>query len=190
MRKENFIKGQDENEVWQQIHQQFVQNPDPLEYLAVIQQGTLRLTLAIDIDLGGGFESGYETTTFTAPLPASTLFRFAIHDEHFTDEIGKFFGMQDVVIGFGQFDKKLIIKTNDEARVKTVFADASIREVFESLENFTFGIHTQHSADSQNEVVLELIIESGITDRDRLRNIYTAFFSVLNFFSQGEVQSM
>ncbi|MCW3109070.1 MAG: hypothetical protein JWQ09_3576, partial [Segetibacter sp.] len=131
-------------------------------------------------DLGGGFESGYETTTLTAPLHALTDFRFAIHEEHFTDEIGKFFGMQDVVIGYEEFDKRLIIKTNDQAKAREIFADASVRTVFQSLENFTFGITTHHSTDSTTkDPFLELIIETGITDVNKLRTIYKAYFSVL-----------
>ena len=99
MTNENFIKGSGEDEIWQQINDQFLQNSDPLEYTAIIEQENRKVILDIDIDLGGGFESGYETTSLTAPLHHTTDFKFAIHEEHFTDEIGKFFGMQDVVIG-------------------------------------------------------------------------------------------
>jgi hypothetical protein len=180
MNHENFIKGNSEEEIWRQIEEQFNQNPDPLEYTAIIEQGGQRIVLDIDIDLGGGFESGYETTTLTAPLQALTDFRFAIHEEHFTDEIGKFFGMQDALIGYEAFDKKLIIKTNDQGKVRSVFADASAREVFQCLENFTLGIITHHASNgTEKEVFLELNIESGITDVNKLRTIYKAFFSVL-----------
>lgn len=180
MKNENFIKGNNEDEVWQQINEQFAQNPDPLEYTAVIEQAGRKVLLDIDIDLGGGFESGYETTSLTAPLHALTDFRFAIHEEHFTDEIGKFFGMQDVVLGYEEFDKKLIVKTNDERKAREIFADASIRAVFQSLENFTFGITTHHSKDSTaKDPFLELVIETGITDPNQLRAIYRAYYSVL-----------
>jgi hypothetical protein len=180
MDQQNIFKGNNEEEVWNQINEQFIQNPDPLEYLAVIEQGDRKVILDVDIDLGGGFESGYETTTFTAPLHHEPLFRFAIHEEHFTDEIGKFFGMQDVKIGYEEFDKELIIKTNDEARVKQIFADASVRAVFQNLKNFTFGItHHRPEQTDQREPYLELNIETGITDVNELRKLYKAFFSVL-----------
>lgn len=180
MNNENLIKGNSEDEIWQQITEEFNQNPDPLEFTAVIQHQGHRIILDIDIDLGGGFESGYETTTLTAPLATLTDFRFAIHEEHFTDEIGKFFGMQDVVLGYKEFDEKLVVRTNDETKVKEIFADESVRAVFQSLENFSFGIHTHHPAHStQKEPFLELIIETGITDINKLQTIYRAFFSVL-----------
>ncbi|GEO07723.1 hypothetical protein [Segetibacter aerophilus] len=180
MDKDNIVRGTTEEEIWQQVSNQFAQNPDPLEYKVVIEHGNQQIVLDIDIDLGGGFESGYETTSFTAPLHASTDFRFAIHQEHFTDEIGKFFGMQDVEIGYEEFDKKVIIKTNDKDKVRNVFADPSVRTVIQNLENFTFAITTHHSsAGAENKPFLELIIETGITDLDKLRSIYSAYHFVL-----------
>lgn len=176
----NVIKGASEDEIWQQINTQFLQNPEPLGYTAVIEQGGYKIVLDIDIDLGGGFESGYETTSLTCQLPTATPFRFAIHEEHFTDEIGKFFGMQDVVLGYDEFDKKLIIKTNDPDKLRQVFSHESVRSVILQLENFVLGITTHHVADSGNkEPFLELTIERGITEVALLRQVYHAYFSVL-----------
>lgn len=181
MESNNVIKGSSEDEIWQQINEQFGQNPDPLEYTTIIEHGKYRILLDIDIDLGGGFESGYESTAFTAQLESATAFRFAIHKEHFTDEIGKFFGMQDVVIGYEEFDKKVVIKTNDETEVKSLFADPSVRSVLQDLDDFTFGITTHHVSDStRKDPFLELYIESGITDLNKLRAIYSAFYAILS----------
>ena len=182
----NVIKGASEEEIWQQIERQFAQNPEPLEYNAIVEDGGHRIIIDIDIDLGGGFESGYETTSFMAHLLTDSPFRFAIHEEHFTDEIGKFFGMQDVELGYVEFDKKLIIKTNDADQLKEIFADESIRSVVQELDDFTFGITTHHAADATvKEPFLELIIEHGITDVSKLRTIYRAYCSVLNKIDIG-----
>lgn len=174
------ISGINEDEVWQQIEKDLTRNPDLLDYRAIIEQQKRKIFLEIDIDLGGGFESGYSTTTLHAPLQTEQDFRFAIHKEDFLDDIGKFFGMQDVEIGYPEFDKKLVIKTNDESRVKQVFSDRSVRELFKSLNDFTFGI-TKHTIPDSNYkgAFLELIIEDGITDPDHLRKIYHAFFNTL-----------
>lgn len=179
MEQENIIAGRNEEEVWQQINAQFLANPDPLEYMGVIVQGNRKIVLAIDIDLGGGFESGYESTTITAELLTAPTFRFAIHEQHFTDEIGKFFGMEDVEIGFNEFDKKLIVKTTDKLRIREIFSDESVRKCFESLKDFTFGITSKNDVSSGNTTFLELMIESGITNPKQLRELYRAFFSVL-----------
>jgi hypothetical protein len=128
-----------EDEIWQQITSDFREG-DLLEYRAIIQQQNTRVLLDIDIDLGGGFEGGYESTMLRSPLKPNNNFRFAIHEEGFIDEVGKFFGMQDVVIGYPEFDKKVLIKANDEAKVKPLFADTSVREVFQSLDDFTLEL--------------------------------------------------
>jgi hypothetical protein len=180
MEHEHTISGRNEEEIWQQINAHFVANPDPLEYTAVITQEKWKIILAIDIDLGGGFESGYESTTITAELLSAPDFRFALHRQNFTDEIGKFFGMEDVEIGFSEFDKKLIVKTNDKLRIRKVFSDEAVRKSFESLSDFTFGITNKDNGQhDRNTPFLELVIESGITDPKRLRELYHAFFSVL-----------
>jgi hypothetical protein len=179
MDNDHVVKGTTEEEIWQQISSEFAQNPDPLEYSAIIQHGHQQVFLNIDIDLGGGFESGYETTSFTAPLHTSTGFRFAIHEEHFTDEIGKFFGMQDVVIGYDEFDKKFIIKTNSLDKVKEIFEDSTVRSVIQTLKNFTFAVTTHHTSTTTDQPFLELVIETGITDPDKLRSIYSAYYAVL-----------
>lgn len=180
MKQENIISGRTEEEVWRQINAQFLANPDPLEYTAEIVQENRKIVLNIDIDLGGGFESGYETTVLNTELHTAPAFRFAIHEQHFTDEIGKFFGMEDVEIGYNEFDKKLIVKTNDKVRLREIFSDGSVRKVFHSLNDFTFGITFNNNNGSEKKhPFLELQIESGITDPNQLREIYHAFFSVL-----------
>jgi hypothetical protein len=64
MKKENKITGTIEDEVWQQIQRDLTADPDLLSYNATIVQAGHEILFEIDIDPGGGFESGYETTRF------------------------------------------------------------------------------------------------------------------------------
>ena len=174
------ITGDTEDEVWKQITADLDTEEDLFEYYALIEQGNREIKLAIDIDLGGGFEGGYETTSFTALLPNYHGFKFAIHEDSFIDDIGKFFGLQDVEVGYPELDRHLIIKTNDEDKVKTVFADSKVRAIFEKLQDFDFGIRHHHDDDSDSEQnFLELNIDDGITNPIVLRKLYNAFFTVL-----------
>ncbi|MEO6521276.1 MAG: hypothetical protein ABIN91_06360 [Mucilaginibacter sp.] len=177
METDKTYTGATEEQIWKQIAADI--NDDILEYHAIIQQGQAQVYLDIDIDLGGGFEGGYATTTYRAPLN-STNFQFAIHEEHFTDEIGKFFNMQDVTIGYPELDEHLIVKTNDVEKVKTLFTDEQTRKTLTELENFDLGIrlHSVEGSDKK-EAFLELNIEDGITDIDTLRELYHAFYMVL-----------
>jgi len=88
--------------------------------------------------------------------------------------------MQDVEIGYPEFDKKLIIKTDDPLMVKEIFKDASVRAVFKNFKNFTLRT-TQHNIGDTTVKAdfLEFTIETGITDVNTLGELYKAFYKVL-----------
>ena len=180
------ISGKSQKEIWQRIEEDFSQKTELFDYDALIEQNGKKINLTIDIDLGGGFEGGYAFTTFIAELEVVEAFRFALHHQSFMDRVGKFFGLQDVVLGFPEFDKSIVVKTNDSARLKDVLSDGLIREVLQGLPKFDFHI-THHTSDyTQVEAAfLELRIEEGITEPDRLREIYNAFFKVLVNIDEG-----
>ncbi|MGV3586474.1 MAG: hypothetical protein ACO1OF_05700 [Adhaeribacter sp.] len=181
MQDDRHIYGHNEDEVWQQLAQDLTQNPDLLQYQAIIHQQNKEITLDIDIDLGGGFEGGFATTIFSAPFRNPDGFRFALHEESFFDDLGKFFGMQDIQIGYPDFDERIIVKTTDESRVRTIFTDDDTRAALLSLKDFTYEIVLPDDGDTENnDSRLELIIEEGITDPARLRQLYHIFFGTLN----------
>ena len=96
------------------------------------------------------------------------------------DSAGKFFGMEDVVVGYKEFDDALIIKTNDRERTRRIFYDEEVRKVFQSLRSFTLHLVHHHVAgQKENQCFLELSVEEGITDPAILRNLYEAFCIVL-----------
>lgn len=176
---QNIIQGRNEEEVLTQIALDFETMRDLLQYDALIDQGGRQISLVIDIDPGGGFESGFETTTLTSPLQTDPGVRFAIHHEGILDEIGKFFGMQDVITGYSEFDKKVMVKSNDTERVKTLFRSGDVRNVFAALHAFSFGITTHRSDNERKMPFLEFNIERGIIDFYELKAIYSAFSKVL-----------
>jgi hypothetical protein len=181
MQPQRHITGHNEDQVWAQLERDLTQTPDLLQYRAVIEQQNKTVLLDIDIDLGGGFEGGFATTILSARFPNPAGFRFAMHEEDFFDDLGKFFGMQDVEIGYPDFDQRIIVKTNDEARVRALLTDSAIRQLLQSLEDFTFEIVLPDGEQDQDleDSTLELIIEDGITDPVRLRQIYRVFFAIL-----------
>ena len=174
MSNEKIFSGSNEDEIWQQLNDDLSTREDLLEYTAVINQLDHRIILSIEVDPGGGFEGGYELTTLSSVLPEDD-FKFVIHHEGFLDEIGKFFGMQDVEIGYPEFDKKVIVKTNDESKMANVFQDEETRKTFKSLNDYRLGI-THHNGSR----MLEFTIDLAIADPIELRKIYHAFINVLN----------
>jgi hypothetical protein len=179
MEAERHITGMNEDQVWAQVENDLTQNQDLLQYRAVIEQQNKTILLDIDIDLGGGFEGGFATTILSARFPNPSGYRFALHEESFFDDLGKFFGMQDVEIGYPDFDERILVKTNDEGRVRTMLNDDTTRQLLLSLEDFTFEIVVPDEDPQNQDSTLELIIEDGITDPVRLRQIYRIFFGIL-----------
>jgi hypothetical protein len=176
MQKERVVYGQTEEEVWDALKKDLQSDDSLLDYHALIEQGDRDITLDIDIDPGGGFDNGDAYTAFRSSILKSD-FRLAVHHENFVDEIGKFLGMQDVVIGYPEFDKKLVIKTNDGPKARIVFAEPQVREVLQSLENFSLETE-RHEVDEKDNSLL-LNIEEGITDPEQLKLLYHAFITLL-----------
>ena len=174
------ITGNTTDDLWQQVSADLSGN-NIYEYYALLVQGGRKVELVIDIDLGGGFESGSAATSFTTPVISAHDFRFVLHHQGLIDSAGKFFGMEDVEIGYQEFDDALIIKTNDRERTRRIFSDEEVRTVFQSLRSFTLRLVHHHVSDQfEEQYFLELSIDEGITDPAILRNLYEAFCKVLS----------
>lgn len=151
-----------------------------LSYDTIIDFENSSVQVNIDIDPGGGFEGGFQITTLRSALHNLGDFKFAIHHQGLLAEIGKFFGMEDIETGYPEFDKKVIVKTNDPARVKEVFADSATRQVFADFADFKLHT-TQEELEGSEGVadILELTIEEAIMETEKLRTIYNAFYAAL-----------
>ncbi len=178
MEDQKIISGGNEQEVWPLIEAAL--SADEYTYDVLIEQAGKRIQLYIDIDPGGGFEGGSELTQLKAALPVTNEFRFAIHHQGFIDSVGKFFGMQDVETGYPEFDKKIIVVTNNEQKVHELFADADVREIFAKLDNFNLGIHNHHVENSEvNHPWLEFYSDEVYDDTMQLKQIYHGFCTLL-----------
>jgi hypothetical protein len=168
------LSGGNDNEVWQSLAADLAK--DDFSFNAVLQKDGITTVLTIDVDPGSGFSGGYAFTSFATKITNSTGFKFALHHEDFLDEVGKLFGMQDVVIGYPEFDKKVVVKTNDEKQVKAFFADDRLRMPWQSLRSF--NLHTSGHTDEEAGIQLKLDIEDAVTNVEELRSLYNAFYSV------------
>lgn len=178
------LTGNNEPELWQQLEADLAQSADFLEYRAILHQGGQEIFLDIDSDPGGGFEGGFYQTALTASFSNPDHFLFALHHANFLDELGKFLGLQDIETGHPDFDQAIVVKANDETKVRTLLADESVRAALLSLPDFTF--HTvlpHHEAPGNDACNLELRTGEVIADH-RLRGVYNAFFRVLIALNQ------
>jgi hypothetical protein len=184
METKKIIKGNTEQDVWSQIEQDL--NIDEIEhYEVLIKQGNKDIEFIVDIDLGGGFEGGSQYAMLKSPVSLNSNFKFAIHNEEFIDEVGKFFGMQDVQTGYQDLDNHLVIKTNDENKVRKIFASDTVRNIFIALDSFHCGIH-MHNDDGAQQQFLELYVDENADDLLVLKSLYKAFYNLLTAIEQPD----
>lgn len=55
--------------------------------------------------------------------------KFRLTKQGVPEIIGKFFGLQDIVIGDKAFDKRFLIKGNDETKVQIILSNTALREL-------------------------------------------------------------
>ncbi|MFC6997223.1 hypothetical protein [Rufibacter roseus] len=170
--------GATEDEVWQKIAFDMASQKELLSYSALIKLPDAQIYFDTDLDLGGGFEGGISTTTFMAPVPENVTLRFALHEQGFIDELGKFFGMEDVELGVKDIDDAFIIKTNQPEEMKRLLSDPAIHPTLLKHKNCELKLH--EDADEEGpETVLTFSKDEAILDIAELREIFSMLHSLM-----------
>ena len=168
------ITAQTEADIWQQINHDF-SSGIPHNYHVQIQYNDNDIELNIVSSPGGNEEGGYEYSNLKALVPAGNDFEFLIQPEDFLNRIGKLFGGQDVILGYPEFDKNVLVKTNNPERLKDLLADVATRELFVGLSGYSFGIATANESEGKT---LELLIQRAVSGEE-LKKSFQAFTKVL-----------
>jgi hypothetical protein len=131
--------------------------------------------------------TGKSTITYTrmrAPFINIKKFNFKIYRRGVASNIGKALGMQDIEIGYDYFDNDFIIKGNDEILLKRLFQNHKMRNLIEKQSRIVLEIKDNEGRFgpkfNDNESELYFIITGVIKDKDRLRNLFDLFVSVIN----------
>lgn len=87
--------------------------------------------------------TGKHSTTYTrlrAPYRNPRGVRFSVSPENFFHGIGKAFGMQDVQLGFPEFDARWIVQGNDEQALRRIFGSESVRSLLSAAGHVSFRV--------------------------------------------------
>ena len=131
--------------------------------------------------------SGKSSTTYTrirAPYVNKDGFNFKIYKSGLFSSIGKVFGMQDVEIGYPEFDEDFIIKGNDKTKLKELFSSDKIRELIVSQDRIHLEVKDDEGwfgtefPEGVNELYFQTI--GVIKDVERLKSLYMLFAMILN----------
>lgn len=135
--------------------------------------------------------NGKTSTTYTrmrAPYVNKDGFRFTVYRQGVFSHLGKLFGMQDVDVGYPEFDGEFIIKGNDEWKLRSLFGNARLRALLHEQPSVYltvkddegwFGTHFPEGVDELHFQVLGVI-----KDVERLRSLYELFAETLEELCQ------
>ena len=111
-------------------------------------------------------------------------FKFAIYRKGIFSTISKFFGAQDVVVGYPEFDEAFIIKGNDEGKLGLLFDNAKIRSLIGSQKKIHLEVMENESMWDEKlpEGVFQLyyVIEEIMLDLEQLKIMHLLFLEILN----------
>lgn len=123
-------------------------------------------------------------TRLRAPYVNPGGFRFTIYRKSIFSGIGKVLGMQDVEIGHEPFDDDFIIKGTDEAKLRRLFANPTLRELVATQPQIKLTVKDDEGyfgptfPDGVDE--LEFTVTGVIKDLERLKRLYELFAETLD----------
>ena len=167
-----------ETALWEQVTADLNRQPDLFDYQADLCQPPYRVRLALDIDLGGGFEGGYELTTLTAAVPGQPELHFALHEQDWVHEIGKLLGLEDVELGYADLDQAFIITTNNANALRLLLADPAIHDTLLQHPTARFTL-APASEEAGAPVLLTFSEDRAVLEPEQLRALYHMLLRVL-----------
>lgn len=131
--------------------------------------------------------SGKQTHVYTrlrAPYVNADGFRFEIYRKSIFTPLGKWLGMQDIEVGFPEFDDAFVIKSKDEARVRSLCANAGIRQLIAEQPHVHLVVRDDEGwfgSDFPEGVDELYFLSCGvIKDVDRLKRLFDLFAATLD----------
>lgn len=163
------------------------------------QAATWSTGTRVDVEVGGWtitldtytVMAGQVPVTMTrmrAPYVNLDGFRFRIYTEGFFSSIRKFFGMQDIVVGFNDLDDRYIIQGNDEQKVKLLFSQQRLRELLLRQKDFDLVVNDNDglfgTSTPENVDILSFEKAAQIQDIDELKDLFDIFGETLQILCQ------
>ena len=111
-------------------------------------------------------------------------FKLQITQQGVFENIGKFFGAQDILIGDKQFDKKFIVKSNDEVKALLTLSNNSIIKTLQDVDtirlDITDGEGLWSEKPKEGNFMLYYVLDSKINHIDQLNKLYSLFTDTLD----------
>lgn len=123
-------------------------------------------------------------TRIRAPYVNPDQFRFRVTRRGLFSSVGKFLGMQDVEVGYLEFDHGFIIKGNNEKQLKALFANERLRELLTAQPDVHFEVQDDEGwlgpEYPANTDGLCFIVKGMLDDVERLKGLFDLFAVTLD----------
>jgi hypothetical protein len=143
-------------------------------------------TVTLDTYTVSTGKSSITYTRMRAPYVNPDGFTFTIYRKGVFSDIGKWLGMQDVTVGYPEFDEVFIIKGNDEQKLQKLFSNQKIRELIIAQPDIRFSVVDDEqkfwgsSGFPQGVDELYFQVVGVIKDVERLKLLYELFSETLD----------
>lgn len=94
-------------------------------------------------------------TVYEVKLPEKFPFDLVVYDEGFFSQIGKFFGGEDIEVGYPAIDDAFIIKGERPGRIRDFFAKEGVPEAFRELQRSADDVHIEHGSLQIDNLAME-----------------------------------
>jgi hypothetical protein len=134
--------------------------------------------------------TGKSSTTYTrmrAPFVNLDNFYFKIYNKSIFSDVGRMLGMQDVNIGYEEFDEEYIIKGNNEQKLRQLFSNERLRGLIEAQPRMNLeikddeGYFAVHFPEGVDELCFS--VHGVIKDISILKELYELFAETLKKLS-------
>ena len=177
------VFGPSKEDIWRQLSKEigarYVESGFWHGDMVQAQIGEWTVTLdAHEVPFGG---ANRITTRLRAPFANQDGFSFLVFRSGVFAELGKLIGMQDVEVGFPEFDKKFVIKGNNKELLRRLFSNEKIRKLLSEQPNVRFEI-VKNEGESEGEATDEVRFQAvgAIQDLDRLKQLFELFAVTLD----------
>ncbi|MBU3110218.1 DUF3137 domain-containing protein [Clostridium lacusfryxellense] len=177
--------GPSKKEVWEQLSREI--NADYIEggffKGGVVKAHVDNWIVMFDTYSVGSSNNVRTYTRIRAPFKSMDSFYFKIYRKGLFSDLGKLLGMQDISVGYGEFDDDFIIKGNNEELLIKLFSNEKIRELLELQKSIYLEVKDDDgffiNQFSSNVDELYFVVNGVIRDIERLKDLYELFAEVL-----------
>jgi hypothetical protein len=105
-----------------------------------VQANVGEWTVILDIYTVHAGNAHTKYTRLRAPFVNADGFRFLVYRAGLFSELGKHLGMQDVEVGFPEFDRDFVIRGSNETLLRWLFADDRVRAFLHEQPEVRFEV--------------------------------------------------